>query len=129
MILKTQSFSLYQKKTLKFLNILTYIFQLKITFKKLIQFSKFFSDEEESDPEDTELSRRGSMDSIISQESINRQNNNKKQQPEATQQETGSPSKWKKGHQRRHSLTVCCTHNAQHYGNTGCGVFKKGVPN
>ena len=69
------------------------------------------------------------MDSIISQESINRQNNNKKQQPEATQQETGSPSKWKKGHQRRHSLTVCCTHNAQHYGNTGCGVFKKGVPN
>jgi len=68
-----------------------------------------FSDEEESDPEDTELSRRGSMDSIISQESINRQNNNKKQQPEATQQETGSPSKWKKGHQRRHSLTVCET--------------------
>ena len=54
------------------------------------------------------------MDSIISQESINRQNNNKKQQPEATQQETGSPSKWKKGHQRRHSLTVCCTHNAEH---------------
>ena len=63
-----------------------------------------FSDEDESDAEETELSRQGSLDSIISQELISKQNNNKN--PEVTQ-ETGSPSKWKKGHQRRHSLTVC----------------------
>ena len=63
-----------------------------------------FSDEDESDAEETELSRQGSLDSIISQESISKQNNNKN--PDVSQ-ETGSPSKWKKGHQRRHSLTVC----------------------
>lgn len=54
-----------------------------------------FSDEEESDFEQ-ELSRQGSLDSILSQESIH------------PKDKESSPSK-QKGHQRRHSLTVCET--------------------
>ena len=64
-----------------------------------------FSDEEESEPEE-QLSRQGSLDSIMSHESRT-----------ATNLESTSPSRetspvktpFKKGHQRRHSLTVCET--------------------
>ena len=58
-----------------------------------------FSDEDESDFEN-ELSRQGSLDSILSTE--NSCNNNKSQKSSAE----NSPSK---GHKRRHSLTVCET--------------------
>ena len=57
-----------------------------------------FSDEEESETEE-QMSRQGSLDSIMSHESRN--------VPESPQE---SPQKtFKKGHQRRHSLTVCET--------------------
>ena len=60
-----------------------------------------FSDEEESEVEE-EMSRQGSLDSIMSRdESRSMESPSKESSP--------AKSSFKKGHQRRHSLTVCET--------------------
>ena len=59
-----------------------------------------FSDEDESEVEEEQLSRQGSLDSIMSHESRTMESPSKESSPEKT---------FKKGHQRRHSLTVCET--------------------
>ena len=62
-----------------------------------------FSDEDESEVEEEPLSRQGSLDSIMSHES--------RTALESSPSQENSPVKtpFKKGHQRRHSLTVCET--------------------
>ena len=66
-----------------------------------------FSDEESEFEEG--LSKQGSLDSILSHESSNwNLNNNQNDCDINTTTSTSSPTK-KRGHQRRHSLTVCET--------------------
>jgi len=71
-----------------------------------------FSDGEESEFEEG-MSKQGSLDSILSHESSNWNLLNNNQSCDiATTNNTSSPTKSnKRGHQRRHSLTVCETPN------------------